>query len=47
MAFGFLISLVLVLLAVVSVFIYIPFASEFAFWLVIAAYIALAGSRFR
>ena len=47
MAGGFVVSLVLMLLGVVSVFIYIPFASEWAFWLVIAAYIVLAGSWFR
>jgi hypothetical protein len=47
MAAGFMFSLVLALLAVVSVFMYIPFASEWAFWLVIVAYIVLAGTRFR
>jgi hypothetical protein len=31
---------------IVSVFIEIPFVSEYAFWIVLAAYIVLAGSRF-
>jgi hypothetical protein len=45
MAFGLLFSLVLALLGLVSVFIYIPYASEFAFWLAITAYFVLLGSR--
>lgn len=45
MAFGFLFSLALALLALASVFAYIPYASEFAFWLAIAAYFVLLGSR--
>jgi hypothetical protein len=33
------------ILAVPSVFIEIPFVSNYAFWFVIAAYLLLAGSR--
>jgi hypothetical protein len=41
-----LVSLILVaILAVPSVFIDIPFVSNYAFWLVIAAYLLLASSR--
>jgi hypothetical protein len=35
--FGFVLSLVLVILAVVGVFIQIPIVSDFAFWLAIGA----------
>jgi hypothetical protein len=45
MGFGFMISLVMTLLAIVSVFIFIPLVSEYAFWIVVAAYIILGGSR--
>jgi hypothetical protein len=45
MGFGFMISLAMALLAIVSVFIFIPWVSEWAFWIVIAAYIILGGSR--
>jgi hypothetical protein len=38
------ISLVLALLAVLSVFIYIPFISDYAFWVVIAAYLIVASA---
>jgi hypothetical protein len=44
--FGFVVSLLLVILAVVSVFIEIPLVSNYAFWFVIGAYMLLAGSRF-
>jgi hypothetical protein len=40
-------SLILVLLALVAVFIYIPFVSDWAFWFVIAGYIILASARAR
>jgi hypothetical protein len=43
--FGFVASLVLVILAVVGVFIEIPLVSNYAFWFAIGAYIILAGSR--
>jgi hypothetical protein len=43
--FGFVVSLVLVILAVVGVFIEIPLVSNYAFWFAIGAYIMLAGSR--
>jgi hypothetical protein len=45
MNFAFVLSLILAGLAVVSVFIWIPLISEYAFWFAVAAYIILAGSR--
>ncbi len=39
------ISLIIALLAVVAVFVYIPFASDYAFWFMVAAYVMLAGHR--
>jgi len=45
MRFGLAISLVLMGFAVVSVFIFIPFFSEWAFWVAIAGYVLLAASR--
>ena len=45
MNFGVIISLLVVILAVLSVFIEIPIVSNYAFWFVIAAYLLLAGSR--
>ncbi len=45
MNFGFVVSLLLVILAVVSVFIEIPLVSNYAFWFAIGAYMLLAGSR--
>jgi hypothetical protein len=42
--FGFALSLIMVGFAVVGVFIFIPFVSNYAFWVVVAAYIILAGS---
>jgi uncharacterized protein (DUF983 family) len=44
MKFGLGLSLVLVGFAVVGVFIDIPFVSNYAFWVAIAAYIILAAS---
>jgi len=43
--FGFVASLVLVILAVVGVFIEIPIISNYAFWFAVGAYIMLAGTR--
>jgi hypothetical protein len=43
--FGFVLSFVLVILAVVGVFIEIPLVSNYAFWFAIGAYIMLAGTR--
>jgi hypothetical protein len=43
--FGFVLSLLLVILAVVAVFIEIPLVSNYAFWFAIAAYVTLAGTR--
>ena len=45
MNFGFVASLVLVILAVVGVFIEIPLVSNYAFWFAVGAYILLAGTR--
>jgi hypothetical protein len=39
------VSLVVAFLALVAVFVYIPFVSDFAFWFMLAAYIGLAGHR--
>jgi hypothetical protein len=39
---GYLISLVMVGFAIVGVFIEIPFVSNYAFWIVITAYVILA-----
>jgi hypothetical protein len=38
-------SLVMVGLAIIAVFNYIPFVSEFAFWVVLAAFIMLWGYK--
>ena len=45
MNFGFVLSLILVILAVVGVFIEIPLVSNYAFWFAIGAYVMLAGTR--
>ena len=39
------ISLILTLLAIIGVFVYIPFVSQWAFWVVISAYLLLASHR--
>jgi hypothetical protein len=39
------VSLCVAFLALISVFVYIPFVSDFAFWFMLAAYIGLAGHR--
>ena len=39
------ISLIMVGLAVVAVFVHIPFVSEYAFWFAVAAYVMLAAYR--
>jgi hypothetical protein len=44
--FGFVLSLLIVILAVVGVFIEIPLVSNYAFWFAVGAYMLLAGSRF-
>jgi len=41
----FVLSLILAGLAIVGVFIEIPFVSQFAFWVLVAAYIILAGRK--
>lgn len=45
MNFGFIASLVVMILAVVGVFIEIPIVSNYAFWFAVGAYILLAGTR--
>jgi hypothetical protein len=45
MNFGFIASLVIVILGIVAVFIAIPIISDYAFWVVVVAYIVLAGTR--
>jgi len=44
--FGFVASLIVVILAVLSVFIQIPLVSDYAVWFAIGAYVMLAGSTF-
>jgi len=39
------VSLIVAMLALVAVFVYIPFVSEYAFWFMVAAYIMLAAHR--
>ena len=39
------VSLVIAFLALVAVFVYIPFVSEYAFWFMFVAYVCLAGHR--
>jgi hypothetical protein len=43
--FGFLLSLIMAIAAVVGVFIFIPLISPFAFWIAVGAYLLLASSR--
>ena len=43
----FLVSVILAGLAIVGVFIPIPFVSNYAFWVAIAAYVILAGLEHR
>jgi len=45
MSFGFIASLVMAIVGIVGVFITIPIVSEYAFWVIVAAYIVLAGAR--
>ena len=45
MNFGFVLSLVLVILAVVGVFIEIQIVTNYAVWFAVAAYVILAGSK--
>jgi hypothetical protein len=42
---AFVFSVVLVGLSIVSVFIEIRFFSDYAFWIVVAAYVILAGAK--
>lgn len=39
------ISLLIVFLAIVSVFVYIPFVSAYAFWFLFSGYVMLAADR--
>jgi len=40
----FLLSLIMAISSVVSVFVFIPFVSAYAFWVVVGAYLILASS---
>jgi hypothetical protein len=41
----FILSMILAIVAIVGVFIEIPIISNYAFWVAVAAYVVLAGSR--
>ena len=41
----FAISYLLTMLALISVFVYIPFVSQWAFWVLISSYLLLASHR--
>jgi hypothetical protein len=43
--FVFVLSLLTVIVAVLSVFIEIPIVSNYAFWFAVGAYVMLAGTR--
>jgi hypothetical protein len=43
MNFGFLVSLVVLMLAIVGVFANVPIVSPYAFWFAVLAYVILAG----
>jgi hypothetical protein len=45
MNFAFAFSLALILVAVIGVFCFIPFVSDFAFWFSAAAYVVLASTH--
>jgi hypothetical protein len=47
MSFTSAISLIMVLLAIVSVVMFIPYVSDHAFWIIVAAYVILASSYHR
>jgi hypothetical protein len=44
--FGFVASLLVIIVAVLSVFIEIPIVSNYSFWFAVGAYIILAGTAF-
>jgi hypothetical protein len=41
----FAVSFLLTLLAIIGVFVYIPFVSQWAFWVLISSYLLLASHR--
>lgn len=45
MNFGFVVSLIVLIAGILSVFINIPIVSTYAFWFVVGAYVILAGTR--
>jgi hypothetical protein len=45
MSFGVIASLVMAIVGIVGVFITIPIVSEYAFWVVVGAYIVLTGTK--
>jgi hypothetical protein len=46
MSFWFLVSFALLVVAIVGIFIELPLASEYAFWVAVVAYALLAGASF-
>jgi hypothetical protein len=47
MSFSSAISLIMTLVAIVSVVIYVPIISDYAFWIAVAAYIIVASTWHR
>jgi hypothetical protein len=45
MNFGFIVSLLVLIVGILSVFIAIPIVSSYSFWAVVGAYVILAGTR--
>jgi hypothetical protein len=41
----FVVSLVLVIVAIVSVFVYMPLVSDYAFWVAVLGFILLVGNK--
>jgi hypothetical protein len=47
MHWGFLVALVIGIVAIIAVFVEIPFISEYAFWVLTGAFLLLASTRHR
>jgi hypothetical protein len=45
MRFGFIASLIIAILGIIGVFVDIPIVSQYAFWVIVSAYILLAGLK--
>ena len=41
----FVVALIIGIIAIVSIFVFIPFVTEYAFWVLTAAFLLLAGAR--